>query len=435
MFRSLKTVNYRLWFAGALVSNIGFWMQRTAQDWLVLTELTNYDAAAVGITMALQMLPVVLLVPWAGFIADRVDRRRLLLISNGTMALLAVGLGLIVVTGVVELWHVYAFALAGGVVSAIENPAKQAFVSELVTQDNLANAVSLNSASFNLARTIGPSVAAGLTIVVGPGWVFLINALTFAATIVAILRLRTGQLHPTPRLARGRGNISAGFRYVRGRPDIMIIMAMVFLIGTFGMNFPIFASTMTTVEFGLGVGQYGTLLSALAVGAVIGALLAARRETPKLTFVIVGCAAFGVAVALASLTPTFWSFAAALVFAGIAVQTIMATANAVVQLSTEPVMRGRVMALYMAIFVGGTPIGAPATGWIANEFGPRFAMGVGATAAGVAALMGVIYVVRSRELRLQWEPSSRIRVAVTSRRSREATEEDLALEETAARKL
>lgn len=437
MFRSLRAVNYRVWFAGALVSNIGFWMQRTAQDWIVLTELTDHDAAAVGFTMGLQMLPVVLLMPWAGLIVDRFDRRTLLLTTNVIMAGLAAGLGIIVVAGVVELWHVYLFAFAGGVVAAIEAPAKQTFVAELVSRDDLSNAVSLNSASFNLARTIGPSVAAALVLLVGPGWVFVLNALTFGATIVAITRLRSSQLMTSPRLERGRGNIAAGFRYVAKRPDIIIVMVMVFLIGTFGMNFPIFASTMTTVEFGLGVGQYGLLLSALAVGAVVGALLAARRERPRTSFVVLGCAAFGVAIGIAGLTPSYVTFALALIAAGVAVQTIMATANGLVHLGTDAVMRGRVMAIYLAIFVGGTPIGAPFIGWVANHFGPRAAIGVGSAAAIIASLIGAIYLLRRHEVRLSYNPASRLRLALTHRNSltRLDAEAELQLEQATARKL
>ena len=437
MFRSLRLVNYRLWFAGALVSNVGFWMQRTAQDWIVLTELTNYDAAAVGLTMGLQMAPQLLLVPWSGLIADRFDRRKLLMTTNLMMAALAVGLGLIVVTGIVELWHVYAFALAGGVVSAIENPVKQAFVSDLVSEQNLANAVSLNAASFSGARMIGPAIAAALVLLVGPGWVFLINALTFAATLIALARLRLGQLVQSPRLERGRGNIRAGFRYVARQPDIQIIMVMVFLVGTFGMNFPIFAATMTTVEFGLGVGEYGVLLSCLAIGSVIGALLAARRERPQLRFVIFGAAAFGAAVALAAVMPTYWAFAAALFFAGISVQTIMSTANGVVQLGTAPAMRGRVMALYIAIFLGGTPLGAPFVGWVANHFGPRWAMGLGATSGILAALIAIVYLIRAHEVRLHYEPSARLRFVLrhNDRLTRAGAKEELALDEAVAKKV
>ena len=434
IFRSLRVVNYRMWFAGALVSNIGFWMQRTAQDWIVLTELTDHDAAAVGITMGLQMAPIVLLVPVSGFIADRVNRRKLLLVTNITMALLAIGLGTIIVTGVVELWHVYAFAFAGGCVAAIENPAKQSFVSELVSEEHLSNAVSLNQASFQTARVIGPSVAAGLVLLVGPGWVFMLNALTFVGILIAIANLRVHELRISERLAKGRGAISAGFRYVWNRPDIIVLMVMVFIIGTFGMNFPIFASTMTTVEFDLGVGQYGLLLSALAVGAVAGALLAARRETPRMPVVVIAAALFALAMAAASLMPSYWMFAVTLVAAGLALQSIMVTANSLVQLGTEPAMRGRVMALYMTIFVGGTPIGAPLMGWIANTFGPRVAIGVGAGTALLAAVIGLAFYLRTNDVHLRWTRSVPLRLAFSRGVRTETLRGELALDEATARK-
>jgi MFS family permease len=434
VFRSLQVVNYRMWFAGALVSNIGFWMQRTAQDWIVLTELTDHDAAAVGLTMGLQMLPLVLLVPVSGLIADRVNRRNLLFFTNITMALLAIGLGTIVVTGVVQLWHVYAFAFAGGCVAAIENPAKQSFVSELVSEEHLSNAVSLNQASFQTARVIGPSIAAGLVLLVGPGWVFMLNALTFLGILVAIMRLRVHELRVADRLAKGRGAIRAGFQYVWRRPDLIVLMVIVFIIGTFGMNFPIFASTMTTVEFDLGVGQYGILLSALAVGSVAGALLAARRETPRMPVAAIAAGLFGLAMAAASVMPSYWMFAVTLVAAGLALQSVMVTANSLVQLGTEPAMRGRVMALYMTIFVGGTPVGGPLMGWIANTFGPRVAVGVGAGAALVAALIGLAFYLRTNDVRLRWTRSMPLRLAFSRGDRLSAVRGVLAIDEVSARK-
>ncbi len=401
MFRSLGVVNYRTWFIGALVSNVGFWMQRTAQDWIVLTELTDHDAVAVGITTALQMAPVVLLVPLSGYISDRFDRRTVLTMTNTAMGLLAVLLGSLVITGTIQLWHIYLIAGIGGVVNAIENPSKQGFVSELVTAERLTNAVSLNSASFNVARTAGPSIAAGLVFFVGAGWVFYINAVTFIAMIVAIRMLDRSELIDTPRLARWKGNLSSGLRYVRTRPDLLVQFAAAFLIGAFVMNFPIFAATMTTVEFGLGVGQYGFLLSCLAVGAVIGALLAARRERPKLSVIAIGAAAAGATLGLAALMPVYWAFAVTLVLTGVGVQTIMATSNAYVQLTTEPAMRGRVIAIYFAIFLGGTPIGAPTVGWVANTFGPRAAIGV----ASVAALARRLLARRLRPAQARRRPA------------------------------
>ena len=433
MFRSLSGVNYRLWFAGALVSNIGTWMQRTAQDWIVLTMLTDNDAVAVGITMALQLGPQLLLVPWSGLIADRFDRRRLLMATQSAMAALGVALGVMVLFGVAELWHVYVFAFALGVVSAIDAPARQAFVSELVSERDLPNAVSLNSASFNAARLVGPAAAGLLTVAVGAGWVFLINAVTFAATLVSLALLRRDKLRVAPRAPREKGQLLEGFRYVSKRPDILVIMVAVFIIGTFGLNFAIFTATMARVEFDHGAGEFGLLSSVLAIGSVTGALLSARRDRPRLRIIFGAAAAFGVACAISAVMPTFTTFAIALVLVGFASITFMTTANSFVQTTTDPVMRGRVMALYMAIFVGGTPVGAPVVGWVANEFGPRWALGVGAMSGLVAAVVGVTWMVVSNDLRMHRHPSRRMRF-VLSHSGRVAAEEDLAIEEQVARR-
>ncbi|TDW30320.1 MFS transporter [Cryobacterium psychrophilum] len=412
MFRSLSVVNYRIWLAGALVSNIGTWMQRTAQDWIVLTQLTDYNATAVGITMALQLGPQLVLMPWSGLIADRFDRRRLLILTQALMGLLALGLGILTVTGTGQLWHVYLFALGLGVVAAIDAPARQTFVSELVSEDNLSNAVALNSASFHGARLIGPAAAGLLTVAIGAGWVFMINALTFAATVLAMFLLRTAQLRASPKAARKRGQLLAGFRYVRGRPDIIVVLIVVFLIGTFGLNFAIFTSTMATLEFGMGATEFGILSSIMAVGAVIGALLSARRSRARLRLIVGGAALFGVACAVSALMPTYASFAVSLIFVGLSSITLMTTANAYVQTSTRPEMRGRVMALYMAIFVGGTPLGAPLVGWVTDTFGPRWALGVAAASGLLAAATLLFWMIRYRDLRVhvRLRTSPRVRV-------------------------
>jgi MFS family permease len=432
MFRSLSLFNYRLWFAGALVSNIGTWMQRTAQDWIVLTELTDNDAVAVGITSALQLGPQLFLVGWAGFIADRFDRRKVLLITQTTMAALGAGLGIIVVLGVAELWHVYLFALALGIVSAIDTPARQAFVSELVPENNLPNAVSLNSASFNAARLIGPAAAGILTAIVGAGWVFLLNGLTFISMIVALVSLRTGELRAAPRAPRGRGQLRAGIRYVRNRPDIVVILVIVFLIGTFGMNFPIFAATMASQEFHHGAGEFGLLSSMIAIGSLTGALLSARRERPRLRVLFAASGAFGVATIAAGLMPSYLTFGVALIVVGFSSITLMTTANAMVQTTTAPVMRGRVMALYMAIFVGGTPIGAPVIGWVSNEFGPRWALGVGGLSGIVALGVGLGWMATSHGLRLRRSSRGVMPFRLVHDRSTATTE--IALDEVVARR-
>ncbi|HEV7948975.1 MAG TPA: MFS transporter [Glaciihabitans sp.] len=407
MFRSLSIFNYRLWFIGALVSNIGTWMQRTAQDWIVLTELTDHDAVAVGITMALQFGPQLLLLPVSGLIADRVDRRKLLMCTQAAMGLLGLGLGLIVLFGVAELWQVYAFALGLGIVAAIDAPARQAFVSELVAPAGISNAVALNSASFNGARLVGPALAGVLIAVIGSGWVFLINVATFAAMLVALKMLRTRQLQPSPQISRERGQIRAGFAYVASRRDILIILVIVSLIGTFGLNFAIFTSTMATVSFGQGASGYGALSSILAIGSVSGALMAARRDRPRMGVVIFASIGFGLACLVSALMPNYITFALSLMLVGFASMTLLTSANAYVQTTTEPTMRGRVMALYMAILAGGTPVGAPLVGWVSNVFGPRWALGVAAASGIVAGTIALVWMVRAQHLRVRFDRTVR----------------------------
>lgn len=430
MFRSLSGVNYRIWAGGAIVSNVGTWMQRTAQDWIVLTQLTHNNAAAVGFVMALQFGPQLLLLPITGWAADHLDRRKLLMATQGAMGTLGLGLGILTVTGVVQLWHVYVFALLLGCVAAFDAPARQTFVSELVTGPNLSNAVALNSASFNMARLIGPAVAGLLVAVVGAGWVFLINAATFGAVLLSLKFLRVEKLYRSERAKRQRGGLVEGFRYVRRRPDIMVILVMVFLIGTFGLNFPIFISTMSVSVFHAGAGEYGLLSSIMAIGSVAGALMAARRERPRVALLFAGAAFFGFGCALAAVMPSFWLFALALIVIGVSSQTLMTTANGTVQMTTDPQLRGRVMAIYMAIFMGGTPVGAPIVGWVADTFGPRWAMGVGAASGLAAALVGVFYLIKYRSLRLRfaaWRPH------LTMSPRQEAVEELADTEATAAR--
>jgi MFS family permease len=401
MFHSLRSYNNRLWAGGALVSNVGTWMQRIGQDWLVLTILTDHSATAVGTVMALQFGPALLLLPLSGFAADHLDRRKLLLFTQGAAGLLALGLGLVTLTGVVQLWHVYGFALLLGCVTAFDAPARQAFVSDLVNDDSLANAVALNSASFNAARMLGPAVAGVLIAAVGEGWLFLVNACSYAAVLVSLCFLRVHELHVQARPGRTRGSLLAGFRYVWQRPDLVAVLVMLALIGTFGFNFAIFISTMSVTVFHGDASQYGLLTSAMAVGTMSGALLSARRPFPGMVLMGVAAAAFGITLAVAAVMPSPWLFAAVLFFVGLASLTFMTASNSMMQLTTERSMRGRVLALRIAVVMGGTPIGAPLVGWVVDRFGARWALGIGALAGVAAAAVALVYLVRYRYLRLR----------------------------------
>ncbi|MRG59723.1 MFS transporter [Agromyces sp. CFH 90414] len=411
MFRSLRHVDYRIWFVGALVSNVGAWMQSTAQNWVVLTELSDNDALAVGLTMALQFGPQLLLVPVTGLIADRFDRRKVLLVTQSAMMLLGVALGLLLLLGHAELWHLYVFAGLLGVVNAVDIPARQTFVADLVAGSDMSNAVALNSASFNAARMIGPALAGLAIVVVGSGWVFIVNAFTFLAVIGALLVLLRRPMRRVPRAAQQRGAFVAGFRYALGRPDLLVVFVIVFLVGAFGMNFPIFSSTMA-VEFGRGAGEYGVLNSIIAIGSLTGALLAARRERARLRVVILATGAFGIAAALSAVMPDYWMFAASTILIGFTAVTILTTANGYVQTTTDPVLRGRVMAIYMAILSGGTPVGAPIVGAVANGWGPRWALGIAAIAAAVAALIGLAWLIVARGMRVVRHPERRFAPAI-----------------------
>jgi len=393
VFRSLRGFNYRVWAAGAFVSNVGTWVQRTAQNWLVFTQLTDHDASAVGLVMALQFGPQLLLLPWTGFAADHFNQRKLLFATQATMGGLAVALGLLTVTGVVQLWHVYVFAFLFGGAAAFDAPVRQTFVAELVGDADLHNAVSLNSTSFNAARMIGPAVSGMVIAAIGTGWAFLINGASFVAVLSSLACLRRSELRPNARSARAKGSFTEGFRYVWGRPDLMMILAILFLIGTFGLNFSIFISTMAVGVFHADARGYGLLSSIMAIGTVAGALLGARREKPRFSLLLIGAAMFGLGCASAALAPNYWAFAGALVVIGAAALTLTNTTNSLMQLSTAPAMRGRVMALRVGVALGGTPIGAPIVGWVADAFGPRWALGVGAASGFAAAALAIRFLV------------------------------------------
>ena len=394
IFRSLRGFNYRVWAGGAFVSNVGTWVQRTAQDWLVFTQLTHHDASAVGLMMALQFGPQLLLLPWTGSAADHFNQRKLLIVTQATMSVLSLALGILTVASVVQLWHVYIFAFLFGSAAAFDAPARQTFVAELVGNEDLHNAVALNSTSFNAARMIGPGVSGILIAAIGTGWAFLINGFSFVAVLFSLAFLRVSELRPNARAPRARGSFIEGLRYAWERPDLMAILAMLFLIGTFGLNFPIFISTMAIGAFHADARAYGLLSSIMAIGTMAGALLSAGRDKPRFGLLLIGSAIFGLGCTFAALAPNYWMFAIALGVTGVAALTLTNTSNSLMQLSTAPAMRGRVMALRVSIALGGTPIGAPIVGWVANYFGPRWALGVGAASGFAAAMLGLYALAR-----------------------------------------
>ncbi|WP_344335946.1 MFS transporter [Brevibacterium salitolerans] len=411
MFRSLHEPNYRKWFGGALVSNTGTWMQRTAQDWLVLTHLTDEDATALGICMALQLGPQLLLFPFAGSIADKFPKRRLLLLTQILMGSMGLVLFVLTVTGAIALWHVYLLALLLGIVATVDAPARHAFVSELVGEKLLANAVSLNSASFNSARMLGPAIAGVMTAAAGASTVFLLSGLAFAGTVAVLLWLDGSRLHPPPpRRSEGKRGLLGGFSYLRTRTDIVVVLAVIFVVSTFGINFNIYTATMARVEFDRDAGAFGLLNSVLAVGSLTGALIAAKRELPRLRIVFFAAGGFGLACGIAAVMPDYWTFAVALMLIGFSSITMLTCANAYVQTTTPAHVRGRVMSVYSAVVMGGTPLGAPFAGWVADLLGPRAALGVGAAAGVAGMLVGAIWMLTAKHLRVERVRHSRLRL-------------------------
>ncbi len=388
-FRSLSIPNYRRYAAGGFVSNTGTWLQRVAQDWLVL-ELSG-SGIALGITTGLQFLPFLLLAPFAGLVADRMPKQRLLQLTNLGMALPAAVLGLLAVTGTVQTWHVYLLALVLGTASVFDAPARQSFVSEIVGPDDVSNAVGLNSASFNAARIVGPALAGVLIAAFGggavaTGWVILLNAVSYAAPVWALRTMDAAALATPEPLERHPGMVREGFAYVRARPDLMLILAIVFFAGTFGLNFQMTSALMATEEFGKGAGEYGLLGSIMAVGSLTGALVAARRTDVRLRLVVVAAVVFGLVEIASGLMPGYLSFALVTPLLGLSALTMITAANAYFQLHTDPHVRGRAMALYMMIFMGGTPLGSPVVGWVGEVFGARWTLLVGGAVTVLGAL-------------------------------------------------
>jgi MFS family permease len=395
MFRSLRVRNYRLYASGQLVSLTGTWMQRVAQDWLVL-ELTN-SGTALGIVTALQFGPSLFLGLWGGVLADRLNKRRMLFATQSALGIVALVLGLLDITGVVQYWHVLVLATVLGIITSIDTPVRQSFVVEMVGRHELTNAVGINSAVFNTGRILGPAVAGVMITAVGTGWAFVTNSVSSLAVLAGLLMMRPAELFPSPAVARARGQLREGFRYVKARRDLVLTMVLIFVFGTFGLNFAITCALMAKQVFHRGASGYGLLSTALAVGAFCGAVLATRRtKRPSAMFLLAIASAFSIGEIASGLMPDFTWTAVALVPTGLAMLSLTTAANANVQLGVAPTMRGRVMALYLVCFMGGTPLGAPIIGWLAGVAGPRWGLVGGGLVCLVSALGLAVILARQR---------------------------------------
>jgi MFS family permease len=410
MFRSLRNANYRLYASGAAVSNIGTWVQRIAQDWLVL-QLSGNSGTVLGITTGLQFLPFLLFAPLGGILADRFSKRRVLQVTLAAAGLTAAALAVLDLSNTAQVWHVYVLAFLLGTADALGNPSKQSFVVEMVGKEDLPNAVALNSASFNGARIIGPAVAGLLIVLIGTGWVIMINAVSYVATIWVLAKMHTDQLQPSDPVPRKKGMTREGLRYLRGRPDLVLLLWVVFFVGCFGLNFQLTSALMATEVFGKGAGEFGILATFMAFGSLGGALMAARRGRPRLRTVVVGAALFGLVEVTAGLMPTYLTYAMVLPLMGLASMTMITAANTMMQMSVVPEMRGRTMAVYGMVFIGSTPLGSPIIGWIGDAIGPRWTLIIG---GGVSAL-GTVVAAYFLGIRKRISVPAQIRAQVSSR--------------------
>ena len=383
-----------------MISNTGTWMQRVAQDWLVL-ELTHGSGTALGITSGLQFLPLLLFSLWGGMIADRYPKRRILMVTQATMGALALILGVLAVTHSVAIWQVYALAFGLGLATVVDNPTRQAFATEMVGRGGLANAIALNSAVFNLARIVGPAVAGVVISLLGTPAAFLVNAASYGAVLISLQLMHVSELHVAQPLPRAKGQLREAMRYVKERPALWMTMALIFFVATFGMNFQVTNALMSREVFGTGAAAFGIASTMFAVGALGGALLAARRSRPTTALLFVTAFAFSVLEVTTGLMPSFWSFLIMLVPTGLALLTFTTAANSAVQLGTTADMRGRVMGLYMLVFLGGAPLGSPLVGWVAEVFGPRMSLIAGGLISGVATIVIGILLARGRSVRVR----------------------------------
>jgi len=393
-FSALQVPNFRRYTAGQGISLIGTWMQRVAQSWLVL-ELTG-SGTAVGLVVALQALPVLLLGPYGGLVADRLDKRRLVIVLQVTMGVLALVLGLLTTTGRVDLWHVYVLAGLLGVATSFDNPARQSFLLEMVGPEHVRNAVSLNAVLTNVARAVGPAVAGVLMATVGTGVCFLLNAATFATVVVSLTMLDTAQLHPSPPAVRAPGQLRAGFGHVRRTPELAVPLLMMAIVGCLAFEFQIVLPVVAQETFGGGSQAFGLLTAALGLGSVIGGLLYAGRGRGGAAVMVVSAVLFGLSLAGTAVAPSLPVALVALTVTGAVSVVFQSTGNTTLQLNASPSMRGRVMALWSVAFLGTTPIGGPIAGLVSDAWGGRAGLALGAIACFVAAGVGALTLRRAR---------------------------------------
>ncbi len=399
-FSSLSVRNYRLFFYGQLVSLIGTWTQTVAQAWLVL-RLSHNDGFALGLLAAAQFLPLLVLSPWAGLIADRFDKRRVLIATQTAMGILAGILAVLTIAGVVSLWMVFVLAMLLGLANAFDVPTRQAFVSEMVGSESLANAVGLNSSIFNAARIVGPAVGAVVIKLFDVGPCFAINSVSFAAVIAGLMMMRPEELQRKAPAVRARGQIREGLRYAWRIPVLRSTLFLVGVVGTLAFNFVVVLPLLARRDFHGDAGTYGLLTAVMGVGSLVGALITATRSRPTTMVLLVSCGLCGIAVLGAAAAPSLVTEIPALMLAGATSITFIATANTTLQLASAPEMRGRVMAIYVVLFLGSTPIGGPLIGWISGTYGARSGLAVGGVAAVVAAGLGTIGAARNGTLHLR----------------------------------
>ena len=383
-----------------MISNTGSWMQRVAQDWLVL-DLTHGSGSALGITTGLQFLPLLLFSLWGGMVADRYSKRRILMATQSVMGGLALILGILALTHTVQIWHVYALAFGLGLATVVDHPTRQAFAAEMVGRGGMANAIALNSAVFNLARIAGPAVAGLVISAVGTPAAFLVNAGSYGAVLIGLKLMRPSELHVVERLPRAKGQLREAISYVRERPALWMTMALIFFVATFGMNFQVTNALMSRDVFHTGAAAFGIASTMFAVGALGGALLAARRGRPTMALLLATSLAFSVLEVVTGLMPAFWLFLIMLVPTGLSLLTLTTATNSATQLGTTADMRGRVMGLYMLVFLGGAPLGSPLVGWAAEVFGPRMSLIAGGVISAAATLVIAGLYARGRSVRFR----------------------------------